>query len=188
MLCDGWHISEAFLGQLAYNLHPGPFREKGPAMQLWIDADACPRVIKDIAFRIVRRLDLPLCLVSNSPLPLPDSPLISNVVVEKGPDVADDYIAARVNGDDIVVTADIPLASEVVRRGALAIDPRGTLYSESNVAERLAVRNLMAEIRGTTLNEIGGPPPFTAQDRKRFADTLDRLLTRRLTRGDAPGK
>lgn len=148
-------------------------------MTIWIDADACPRVIKEIIFRASERLNVPVCLVANTSLSKHHSRLISSVVVADGFDAADDYIADTVGPDDLVITADIPLAARIVAAGATGIDPRGELYSEENVGERLAMRDLMQELRGAGMLQ-GGPGQFSTTDRKRFASSFDALLTRML--------
>jgi uncharacterized protein len=148
-------------------------------LKIWIDADACPRVIKDIVFRASERLKLPVCLVANSDLSRCHTSYVSSVRVGKGFDVADDYIAENASAADLVITADIPLAARIVEKGAVALDPRGELYTEENVGERLAVRNLMQELRTDGLVQ-GGPPQFNLADRQRFASSMDRLLTRML--------
>src|SRR5580765_6988079 len=147
-------------------------------MRIWVDADACPQVIKDILFRAAERAQILTTLVANSPLRVPPSDFIRTVRVAQGSDVADHRIAREVEPGDLVVTADIPLAAEVITRGAHALDPRGELYSDDNVRERLAIRNLMQELRSTG-DILGGPAPFNQSDRQRFANHLDRLLTRR---------
>jgi uncharacterized protein YaiI (UPF0178 family) len=146
-------------------------------MKIWIDADACPRVIKEIAFRASERLQLPVCLVANKKLAKHETELIESIVVADGFDVADDYIAEHAARHDLVITADIPLAARIVAKGAVALDPRGELYSEENVGERLAMRDLMMELRADGLVQ-GGPAQFSLTDRQRFASSLDRLLTR----------
>lgn len=146
-------------------------------MTIWIDADACPRLAREIVFKAAERLQLSVCLVANQPMIRHHSPLITSVHVHGGFDAADDHIALQVVPGDLVVTADIPLAARVVSAGALAIDPRGDLYDETNVNERLAVRDLLADLRNDGV-VTGGPPPFGPGDRKRFAATLDRTLTR----------
>ena len=148
-------------------------------MIIWIDADACPRVIKDIVFRASERLELPVCLVANKPLAKHHSRLVSSVVVEDGFDVADDYIAEKATEEDLVITADIPLAARIVSKGAVGIDPRGELYTEENVGERLSMRDLMQSLRTEGLVQ-GGPAQFAMTDRQRFASSLDRTLTRML--------
>ena len=148
-------------------------------MMIWIDADACPRPVKDTVFRASERLEIAVRLVANAPMPTPSSPFVDAVLVEGGPDVADDYIAAHVQPGDLVVTADVPLAGDVVARGAVAIDPRGTIYSEDTIGERLPMRDLLMELRDSGLIQ-GGPPPFRPIDKRRFAEAFDRLLTRTL--------
>ncbi len=147
-------------------------------MQIWVDADACPQVIKEILFRAAERAQVLTTLVANTPLRTPPSDFIRTVRVAKGFDVADHRIVQRVQPGDLVITADIPLAAEIIARGAHALDPRGELYSEDNVRERLAIRNLMQELRSAGAL-IGGPAPFGPRERQLFANHLDRLLTRR---------
>ena len=149
--------------------------------KLWIDADACPRAVKDVVFRASERLKLPVCLVADRLVGRPPSTLVSTVRVPKGMDQADKYIAGKVDPDDIVITADIPLAAEVVEKGAVAINPRGEQYDRETVRERLSIRDFMAGLRETGL-ETGGPPPFGPKDKQRFAATLDRLLTAKMNR------
>jgi uncharacterized protein YaiI (UPF0178 family) len=146
-------------------------------MQIWVDADACPQVIKEIVFRAAVRTQVMTTLVANTTLRIPASPFITTMRVAKGFDVADHVIVQHVKPGDLVVTADIPLAAEVIKRGASALDPRGDLYSDDNVSERLAVRNLMQELRSTG-DLLGGPAAFAARDRQRFANQLDRFLMR----------
>ncbi len=146
-------------------------------MRIWVDADACPYVIKEILFRAAERAQVVTTLVSNMALRTPESPLIKAIRVAKGFDGADQRIVQEMQPGDLVITADLPLAAEVVTRGGHALDPRGELYSEDNVRERLAMRNLMQALRsGGEL--IGGPAPFRQSDRQQFANQLDRFLTR----------
>jgi hypothetical protein len=145
-------------------------------MQIWIDADACPRVIKDILYRAAERRGIPLILVANKPLRTPPSPLIRSIHVEAGFDVADQEIARRVEPGDLVITADIPLAADIIVRGAHALNPRGDFYTTDNIHERLTMRNMMDELRGAGV-EMGGPAPLTPGDRQAFANQLDRFLT-----------
>jgi uncharacterized protein YaiI (UPF0178 family) len=145
-------------------------------MKIWIDADACPRVIKEIVFRASERLDLPVLLVANKSLSKHDTRLVESIVVADGFDVADDYIAEHAAAEDLVITADIPLAARVVANGGVALDPRGELYTEENVGERLSMRDLMMELRGGGLVQ-GGPAQFNPSDRQLFASSLDRILT-----------
>ena len=147
-------------------------------MQIWVDADACPRPIKEILFRAAERLQIPMILVANTLLRTPPSPLIRAMRVRRGFNVADREIVDQVQAGDLVVTADVPLAAEVIGRGAHALDPRGVLYTEENIPERLAVRNLMAELRTTGL-QTGGPAPWSRGDSHAFANQLDRLLAAR---------
>lgn len=153
-------------------------------MKIWIDADACPRVIKEIVYRASERLKVPVCLVANSDLSRAHAGLITSIRVKAGFDVADDYIALNAEPADLVVTADIPLAARVVEKGGVALDPRGELYTEENVGERLSIRNLMQELRTEGI-AVGGPSQFGLADRQRFASSLDRLLTR-MVRGERP--
>lgn len=146
-------------------------------MKIWIDADACPRIIKEIVFRASERLLVPVCLVANQDLSKSHSRLVTSVRVADGFDVADDHIAQHAAPTDLVVTADIPLAARIVANGGVALDPRGELYTEENVGERLSVRDLMQELRSAGIVQ-GGPAQFGMADRQRFASALDRLLTR----------
>ena len=147
-------------------------------MRIWIDADACPKDVKELVFRASARLSLPVCLVANRALAVPSSPLITLVRVRPGSDVADSYIAQHVEAADLVVTADIPLAAQVVARGAIGIDPRGEVYTADTVGERLAMRNLMEELRWAGA-VTGGPAPYSPADRRRFAQAFNRLLPSR---------
>ena len=146
-------------------------------MHIWVDADACPLAIKEILYRAAERAQLPMTLVANKLLGTPRSPWIRSLQVARGFDVADNEIAKRLQPGDLVITADIPLAAEVIPRGAQALDPRGDLYSEDNVRERLATRDFLAKLRETGV-QTGGPAPFDNTDRKRFADQLDRFLAK----------
>ena len=144
---------------------------------IWVDADACPGVIKDILFRAADRHRIVTTLVANTLLRTPPSEFVRAMQVPRGFDVADGAIVQQVQPGDLVITADIPLAAAVVARGAVALDPRGELYSADNVSERLAVRNLMDELRSAGLS-TGGPATFSHADRQRFANQLDRYLSR----------
>ena len=146
-------------------------------MRIWVDADACPQVVKEILFRAAERAQVLTTLVANATMRTPPSAFIRSVRVGKGFDVADHWIVQQMQSGDLVITADIPLAAAVIARGAHALDPRGELYSEDNVQERLAVRNLLQELRSTG-EILGGPAPFGQSDRQRFANHLDRFLTR----------
>ena len=143
--------------------------------QIWVDADACPKVIKDILFRAADRVGLPLILVANQPLQVPKSRNIRAVQVGAGFDVADNYIVQQAQADDLVITADIPLAAEAIAKGCLALNPRGDLYSEENIRQRLNMRDFMDTLRSSGVN-TGGPASFNHADRQAFANQLDRLL------------
>src|SRR5690606_25011018 len=140
-----------------------------------VDADACPVVVKDILFRAARRTGRDLTLVANQMMRVPAAPNIRAVQVPGGFDVADDWIAERVTPGDLVVTADIPLAAQVVEKGALALSPRGERYGKDNIRELLDLRNFMDTLR-TTGVDTGGPTAFGQADRQKFANQLDRLL------------
>lgn len=147
-------------------------------MQIWVDADACPRVIKEILFRAAQRVSIPLTLVANRPLRVPPSPFIKSLVVGAGFDVADNRIVAELENGDLVITADIPLAAAVIDQGGLVLDPRGELLNRDNIHERLTVRNLLDELRGSGI-ETGGPAAFNPADRHAFARQLDSLLAKK---------
>ena len=144
-------------------------------MHIWVDADACPKVIKEILFRAAQRTAIPLTLVANQTLHTPPSPIIKSIRVAPGFDVADNEIVKRVSEGDLVITADIPLAAEVIEKKALALNPRGELYSTANIRERLNMRDFMDTMRASGV-ETGGPPVFNQTDRRNFANQLDRLL------------
>src|SRR3954447_26453662 len=147
-------------------------------MKLWVDADAAPRDVKEIVFRAARRLEIPAVLVANQWISTPmDHSFVTTVRVKGGPDVADRHIAEHAEPGDLAVTADIPLAARLVEKQVFVIDPRGEEYSEENVTDRLAVRDLMDGLRGAGM-EIGGPRPYGPRDKAAFAATLDRVLTR----------
>ncbi len=146
-------------------------------MQIWVDADACPVVIKEILYRAAQRAEIVMTLVANKPLCTPPSPFIRAIQVPMGFDVADNRIAQEVRPGDLVITADIPLAAMIVERGAHGLNPRGEFYSTETISERLAVRNLMDELR-TSGVDVGGPAPIAQADRQQFANRLDRFLAR----------
>jgi uncharacterized protein YaiI (UPF0178 family) len=146
-------------------------------MQIWVDADACPKVIKETLFRAADRVNMALVLVANAPLRVPASPNIRALQVPQGFDVADDYIVDHAEPGDLVITADIPLADAIVTKGAVALNPRGELYTVDNIRQRLAVRDMMEDLRSTgTIS--GGPPPLSKSERQAFANQLDRWLAR----------
>ncbi len=149
-----------------------------PAAQIWVDADACPAAIKEVLFRAAEREQVPVTLVANQWLRTPPSRFVRAIQVPGGFDVADNEIVERVAADDLVVTQDIPLAAAVIAKGALAMHPRGELYTADTIAQRLGMRNFMDELRGAGV-DTGGPAAFHARDKQAFANQLDRWLTRR---------
>lgn len=149
------------------------------SFQIWIDADACPKLVKEIIFKCSARLQIRVCMVANSNMGHPLHPLISFVQVGQGADVADSYIAEHVSSSDLVVTADIPLAAQIVAKGALAINPRGELYTEENISERLSIRDFMKDLRDSGV-DTGGPQSFGPKDKENFANSLNRILTKML--------
>ena len=144
-------------------------------MRIWVDADACPNVIKDILFRAAERAQVTLTLVANQPVRIPPSQYIKALQVPAGFDVADDRIVELTEAGDLVITADIPLAAGVLEKGGHALDPRGETYTQDNIKERLAVRKLMDELRSSSV-DTGGPATFSNADRQAFANKLDRFL------------
>ena len=147
-------------------------------MKIWVDADACPAVVKDILYRAANRTQTPLTLIANRMLRVPPSPWIRALQVPAGFDVADRRIAEEANAGDLVVTADIPLAAQVVAKGAAALDPRGELLDADTIQERLTMRNFMEELRSSGV-DTGGPAAFSAADARAFAQRLDAFLARR---------
>jgi len=145
--------------------------------EIWVDADASPKVIKEILFRAATRVQKQVTLVANQYIPTPRSPYIKSVQVGQGFDVADDYIVQHLDPADLVITADIPLADEVITKGALALNPRGELYTKENIKQRLNMRDFMDTMRSSGI-QTGGPPTFSQQDRQAFANQLDRLLAK----------
>jgi hypothetical protein len=144
-------------------------------MQIWVDADACPVVIKEILFRAAKRVEVKTTLVANQELQVPGSDFIDTVQVRSGLDVADNYIVQHLSPGDLVVTADIPLAAAAIEKGAFALNPRGEFYSEGNIRERLSMRNFLDELRSSGV-ETGGPAAFNRRDREAFANQLDQFL------------
>jgi uncharacterized protein len=145
-------------------------------MKIWVDADACPVVIKEILFRAAERTQTATILVANHAMRIPPSKFISRVQVSSGFDVADDEIVKRVEKGDLVITGDIPLASEVIDKGAQALNPRGELYTPENIRSLLNVRDFMDTMRSSGVEMSGGPPPLSQTDRQNFANNLDRIL------------
>lgn len=151
-------------------------------LHIWVDADACPKVVKEILYRAAERLNIPMTLVANKSLLIPKSDMIDMLTVAAGADVADVEIVVRMQEGDLVITADIPLAANAIAKGGHALNPRGTFYSEANVKEHLSMRNFMDDLRGSGV-VTGGPPAFSNSDRMAFANQLDRFLTRHLKTG-----
>ncbi len=151
------------------------------SMKIWVDADACPKAVKEILYRAAERVQIPMILVANRPLRVPRSPYLSVIQVPLGFDEADHRIVELMQTGDIVVTGDIPLAAAVVEKGGHVLGPRGEQYTDENIQERLAMRNLMDQLRSTGL-DTGGPAALSKSDRQAFANGLDQLLTRHLKR------
>jgi hypothetical protein len=145
--------------------------------QIWVDADACPKAIKEILFRAANRVGMPLTLVANQALQVPRSRYIRSIQVAAGFDVADNHIVQQAEAGDLVITADIPLAAEVIAKGCLALNPRGDLYTEDNIRQRLNMRDFMDTLRSSGV-DTGGPASFSQTDRQAFANQLDRLLSK----------
>lgn len=146
-------------------------------MQIWVDADACPGPIKDILFRAAQRQGVNTTLIANHPMHVPKSPHITLLQVASGFDVADNEIVRRLSPGDLVITADIPLASEALEKGAHALNPRGEMYTTDTIKARLTMRDFMETLRASGV-QTGGPPPLHARDRQNFANQLDRFLAR----------
>lgn len=147
-------------------------------MKIWVDADACPKPVKDILFRLSERTGREITFVTNQPLRLPPLAGLRLLPVEQGPDIADDRIVAEAGAGDLVITADIPLAARVVDKGALALDPRGRLYTTENIKQILSMRDFMDSMRGSGAIEEGGGKSFNKQDSQEFANQLDRLVAK----------
>lgn len=148
-------------------------------MNIWVDADACPVVVREILYRAAERTQIALTLVANAPIPAPRSAVISTLQVAKGFDVADNEIVQRAQAGDLVITSDIPLAAEVVAKGVHALSPRGEKFTANTIRARLNMRDFLETMRASGAH-TGGPPPFSQEDRKAFADALDSYLTRYL--------
>jgi len=147
-------------------------------MKIWVDADACPKPVKDILFRLAERKKIIVTFVTNQRLILAKSPFIQLVQVGYGENIADDEIVNKCSDGDLIITADIPLAARIVAKGAQALDPRGKIYDENNVGQLLDMRNFMDELRGSGV-ETGGPPSFGQKERFKFANELDRFIAQR---------
>jgi uncharacterized protein YaiI (UPF0178 family) len=155
---------------------PG-IQQKYHDMKVWVDADACPVVIREILFRAAERTGVELTLVANQPVRIPLSRCIRSLRVTAGFDVADNEIVKRAGAGDLVITSDIPLAAAVIDKGGWALTPRGELYTSENIRARLNMRDFMDTLRASGI-DTGGPPALGQGDRKSFADKLDKLLTR----------
>lgn len=145
-------------------------------MKIWVDADATPVVVKEILFRAAERTGIYMTLVANQPMKIPKSSLVDFILVEAGFDVADNEIVKRLNPGDLVITADIPMAADVIEKGGSALDPRGEMYSPDTIRSRLNMRDFMETLRSGGV-VTGGPPALNASDRKAFAGALDKFLT-----------
>ncbi|MCA9732734.1 MAG: YaiI/YqxD family protein [Deferribacteres bacterium] len=144
-------------------------------MHIWVDADACPAAAKEILYRAAKRVKHNLILVANQRLRVPQSPFISTVQVGEGPDVADSYIVENVDDGDLVITADLPLAAQVIENGAFALNPRGEFYEKNNIRNILSLRNFMEDLRMNGV-ETGGPAAYNNKDKEAFANALNRFL------------
>ena len=144
-------------------------------MKIWVDADACPVVIKEILFRAADRTQTEITLVANQSISIPPSRFIKTLRVSSGFDVADNEIVKRVQSGNLVITSDIPLASEIIDKGALALSPRGELFTSENIKQRLNMRDFLETMRSSGV-QTGGPPPLSQSDRQEFANNLDRIL------------
>ena len=152
-------------------------------MQIWVDGDACPAEIKELLFRAAKKREVQVTLVANQPLFTPGSKFIDFILVPGGANVADQKIVELMSAEDLVITADIPLAALVVEKGGQALNPRGELYTADNIGERLAVRDLMDDLRGSGM-VTGGPSNYSPKDRQAFANQLDRWLTKAKLAGE----
>jgi hypothetical protein len=148
-------------------------------VKIWVDADACPVVIRNILFRAVKRTGLQMILIANHPFAVPKENNIKFLLVKSGFDVADNEIISQLSAGDLVITADIPLAAEVIEKGGLALNPRGELYSADNISSKLSMRDFMESLRSQGM-ETGGPPAIDQSNRKAFADNLDKILVHSL--------
>ena len=147
-------------------------------MKIWVDADACPKPVKDILFRLAERIEIMVILVANQGMRLPDSPFIKLIQVGHGADVADDEIINMCEAGDLIITADIPLAARVLEKEAHALDPRGKVYDKNNIGQILSMRNFMDELRGSGV-ETGGPNSFGQKECFKFANELDKFIAQR---------
>jgi uncharacterized protein YaiI (UPF0178 family) len=149
-------------------------------MKIWVDADACPVVVKEILYRAAERTGVQLTLVANQHLSTPSSSNINSIQVSKGFDVADDEIVRRIDVGDLVITSDIPLAAEVIEKGGHALSPRGELHTKENIGARLNMRDFLDTMRSSGVEMSGGPAAFGQRDKQEFANNLDRFLTKNM--------
>ena len=147
-------------------------------MKIWVDADACPVVVKEILFRAADRTGVELTLVTNQPLSTPSSPNINTLQVPRGFDVADDEIVKRLKAGELVITSDIPLAAEVIAKGGHALSPRGEMHTTENIGARLNMRDFLDTMRSSGVEMGGGPAAYSQRDKQTFANNLDRFLTK----------
>lgn len=152
-------------------------RMKGLSMKIWVDADACPNVVKEILFRAADRAKVNVTLVANQYIRTPPSPFLRSIQVEQGFDVADNYIVQQAEEGDLVITADIPLADELITKGAHALNPRGEMYTKDTIKQRLQMRDFMETMRSSGV-QTGGPAPLSQADRQNFANKLDAFLAK----------
>ncbi|MGF1703920.1 YaiI/YqxD family protein [Photobacterium makurazakiensis] len=146
-------------------------------MKIWVDADACPNVVKEILFRAANRVGVAVTLVANQFIRVPPSPHINSIQVEAGFDVADNYIVQHAEAGDLVITGDIPLADEIITKGAHALNPRGEMYTKDTIKQRLQMRDFMETMRSSGV-QTGGPAPLNQADRQNFANKLDSFLVK----------
>jgi uncharacterized protein YaiI (UPF0178 family) len=147
-------------------------------MKIWVDADACPVVAREILYRAAARTGVQLTLVANQPLTTPSSANISSLMVPKGFDIADDEIVRRLEAGDLVITSDIPLAAEAIQKGGHALSPRGELHTKENIGAKLNMRDFMDTMRSSGVDTRGGPAAYSQRDKQEFANNLDRFLTK----------
>jgi len=147
-------------------------------VQIWVDADACPNVIKEILFRVANKKKLIITFVANQYIKTPASPFLKSMQVSSGFDVADDEIVRQSGAGDLVITADIPLAAEVIEKGAYALNPRGEMYDKSNIKQRLQMRDMVEAMRNSAIEMSGGQAAFGQKDKQNFANALDRFVAK----------
>lgn len=147
-------------------------------MKIWIDADACPKMVKEVIYTVSARLKINVNVVANSYQTIPHSPLIQFIKVEQGADIADFYIVQNLSPGDLVITADIPLAALIIEKNATALNPRGEIYTEDNINERLSMRNFMHDLRENEGLNTGGPAPLSKKDREIFINSFDRIIVK----------